>query len=207
MTVLGSILFGLATPSEAAAMGSLGGMVLAVVYRAMTWQRLKEAVFLTAKTTAMVCLLFVGSWTFSSVFSYLGGESVVKDFMLSMDLSTVQFLLSDAADHLHAWAGPWSGPRSSSSSCRSSCRCWSTFNVDPLFFGMLVAFNLQTSFLTPPMAMAAYYLKGVAPPHVTLVDIFSGIMPYLGIVIFSMVLLYNFPGLALWLPEYLFGPG
>lgn len=93
LTVLGSILFGLATPSEAAAMGALGGIVLAVVYRAFSWQRLKEAVFLTAKTTAMVCYLFVGSWTFSSVFSYLGGESVVKEFMLSMDLSTIQFLL------------------------------------------------------------------------------------------------------------------
>ena len=81
----------------------------------------------------------------------------------------------------------------------------SFFGIDPLFFGILVALNLQTSFLTPPMAMAAYYLKGVAPPHIQLINIFRGIMPYLAIVIFAMVLMYNFPGIALWLPEYLFG--
>ena len=206
MSVLGAILMGLATPAEAAAVGAAGGLVLAVIYRSLTWMRLKEAVFLTAKTSAMVCWLFVGSWTFASVFSYLGGHDIIKDWFLSLDIGTVGFLvLAQTIIFLLGWPLEWTEiiiifvP--------IFLPMLETFNVDPLFFGMLVALNLQTSFLTPPMAMAAYYLKGVAPAHVQLMDIFRGIMPYLAIVIFAMVLLYNFPGIALWLPEYLFGPG
>lgn len=206
MSVLGAILMGLATPAEAAAVGAAGGLLLALIYRSLTWIRLKEAVFLTAKTSAMVCWLFVGSWTFASVFSYLGGHDIIREWFLSLDIGTVGFLiLAQSIIFLLGWPLEWTEiiiifvP--------IFLPMLETFNVDPLFFGMLVALNLQTSFLTPPMAMAAYYLKGVAPPHVQLMDIFQGIMPYLGIVIFSMVLLYNFPGIALWLPEYLFGPG
>jgi TRAP-type mannitol/chloroaromatic compound transport system permease large subunit len=161
-------------------------------------------VFLTAKTSAMVCWLFVGSWTFASVFSYLGGHDLIREWVLSMELGTVGFLiLAQAIIFLLGWPLEWTEiiiifvP--------IFLPMLETFNVDPLFFGMLVALNLQTSFLTPPMAMAAYYLKGVAPPHIQLINIFRGIMPYLGIVIFAMVLMYNFPGIALWLPEYLFG--
>lgn len=206
MAVLGAILLGLATPAEAAAVGAAGGLVLAVIYRSLSWARLKEAVFLTSKTSAMVCWLFVGSWTFASVFSYLGGHDIIRDWFLSLDIGTVGFLvLAQTIIFLLGWPLEWTEiiiifvP--------IFLPMLEAFNVDPLFFGMLVALNLQTSFLTPPMAMAAYYLKGVAPPHVQLMDIFAGIMPYLAIVIFSMVLLYNFPGIALWLPEYLFGPG
>jgi len=206
MSVLGAILLGLATPAEAAAVGAAGGLILAMIYKSLTWVRLKEAVFLTAKTSAMVCWLFVGSWTFASVFSYLGGHDIIRDWFLALDIGTVGFLiLAQTIIFLLGWPLEWTEiiiifvpiflPMLES------------FNVDPLFFGMLVALNLQTSFLTPPMAMAAYYLKGVAPDDVELMDIFRGIMPYLGIVIFSMVLLYNFPGIALWLPEYLFGKG
>ena len=140
------------------------------------------------------------------MFSYLGGHDIIKDWFLNLDVGTVGFLiLAQGIIFLLGWPLEWTEiiiifvP--------IFLPLLDHFNVDPLFFGMLVALNLQTSFLTPPMAMAAYYLKGVAPPHVTLMDIFAGIMPYLGIVIFMMVLLYNFPGLALWLPEYLFGPG
>ena len=205
MSVLGAILMGLATPAEAAAVGAAGGLLLAVIYRSLTWERLKESVYLTAKTSAMVCWLFVGSWTFASVFSYLGGHDIIKEWFLSLDIGTVGFLvLAQSIIFLLGWPLEWTEiiiifvpiflPMLES------------FNVEPLFFGMLVALNLQTSFLTPPMAMAAYYLKGVAPSHVKLYDIFAGIMPYLAIVIFTMVLLYNFPGIALWLPEYLFGP-
>ncbi len=204
LAVLGAILFGLATPSEAAAVGSLGGLLLALMYRSLTWERLKESVYLTVRTSAMVCWLFVGSWTFSSVFSYLGGEHLVKDFVLSLDLSPVTFLiLTQIIIFLLGWPLEWSEiiiifvpiflpllPH---------------FEVDPLFFGILIALNLQTSFLTPPMAMAAYYLKGIAPPHVQLTQIFKGCMPYLGMVMISMVLLYIFPGIALWLPEYFYG--
>ena len=203
MTVLGSILFGLATPSEAAAMGSLGGMVLAVVYRAMTWQRLKEAVFLTAKTTAMVCYLFVGSWTFSSVFSYLGGESVVKDFMLSMDLSTVQFLLlTQLIIFILGWPLEWSEiiiifvP--------IFLPLLEHFNVDPMLFGILIAINLQTSFLTPPMAMSAYYLKGIAPKEVELWTIFKGCFPFLGMVFVTIALVYVQPKIVTWLPDLMY---
>ncbi len=203
LTVLGSILFGLATPSEAAAMGSLGGIVLAVAYRAFTWQRLKESVFLTAKTTAMVCYLFVGSWTFSSVFSYLGGESVIKEFMLSMDLNTIQFLLiTQAIIFILGWPLEWSEiiiifvP--------IFLPLLEHFQVDPLLFGILIAVNLQTSFLTPPMAMSAYYLKGVAPPHVQLWTIFKGCFPFLGMVFLTLGLIYTQPLLVNYLPDLLY---
>lgn len=204
--VLGAILLGLATPAEAAGVGAAGGLLLAALYRSLSWERLKEAVFLTAKTSAMVCWLFVGSWTFASVFSYLGGHDIIKDWFLALDIGTIGFLiLAQTTIFLLGWPLEWTEiiiifvP--------IFLPMLTTFGVDPLFFGMLVALNLQTSFLTPPMAMAAYYLKGVAPADVELMDIFKGIMPYLGIVIFSMVLLYNFPAIALWLPVYLFGPG
>lgn len=204
LSVLGAILMGLATPAEAAGVGAAGGLVLAAAYRSLTWERMKESVYLTAKISAMVCWLFVGSWTFASVFSYLGGHDIIREWVLSLELSTVGFLiLAQAIIFLLGWPLEWTEiiiifvP--------IFLPMLATFSVDPLFFGMLVALNLQTSFLTPPMAMAAYYLKGVAPNDVELMDIFRGIMPYLAIVILAMVLMYNFPGIALWLPDYLFG--
>ncbi len=203
MGVLGSILAGIATPAEAAGVGSLGGLVLAAIYKALTWQRLKEAVYLTARTSAMVCWLFVGSWTFASVFSYLGGHSLIEHWVLGMDIGPVGFLiLAQVIIFLLGWPLEWSEiiiifvP--------IFLPMLATFGVDPLFFGVLVALNLQTSFLTPPMAMAAYYLKGVSK-DVELIEIFRGIMPYLAIVLFAMVLVYQFPQIVLWLPKYLFG--
>jgi tripartite ATP-independent transporter DctM subunit len=204
LSVLGAILFGLATPSEAAAIGALGAMLLAIAYRAFSWGRLKEAVFLTARTSAMVCWLFVGSWTFSSIFSYLGGEGLIKDFVLSMDLNTVTFLLmSQVIIFFLGWPLEWSEiiiifvpiflpllPH---------------FNVDPLFFGILIALNLQTSFLSPPMAMSAYYLKGIAPKHVQLWTIFQGCFPFLSLVFVTMILVYVFPQLVYWLPNAFYG--
>ncbi|MDW3225436.1 MAG: TRAP transporter large permease subunit [Paracoccaceae bacterium] len=202
--VLGSILGGLATPAEAAAMGALGGMVLAVLYRSMSWTKLKESVFLTAKATAMVCWLFVGSWTFASVFSYLGGHDIIADWVGGMDLEPWEFLvLAQIIIFLLGWPLEWSEiliifvP--------IFLPLLEVFGVNPYFFAMLVALNLQTSFLTPPMAMSAYYLKGVLKKQIELMEIFRGIMPYLGIVIFTMVLMYQFPGIALWFPDYLFG--
>jgi tripartite ATP-independent transporter DctM subunit len=204
LSVLGSILFGLATPTEAASIGALGGMVLAVAYRAMTFQRLRESVYLTVRTTAMVCWLFVGSYTFSAVFSYLGGEQVISEFVTGLDITPLQFLLlAQLIIFLLGWPLEWSEiiiifvpiflpllPH---------------FGVDPLFFGILVALNLQTSFLTPPMAMSAYYLKGIAPPEVRLTQIFSGVMPFLFLVFVCMALVYNFPGLVFDLPNALYG--
>src|SRR5690606_2926713 len=205
LAVLGTILFGLATPTEAAAIGAAGSVVLAVAYRAFSWPRLKEAVFLTARTTAMVCWLFVGSWTFSSVFSYLGGEHLIKEFVLGLDLNTITFLLlAQLIIFILGWSLEWSEiiiifvpiflpllPH---------------FDVDPLFFGILIALNLQTSFLTPPMAMAAYYLKGVVPRgSIELVEIFKGCMPFLMLWFLSMLLVYVFPQLVYWLPDLFYG--
>jgi tripartite ATP-independent transporter DctM subunit len=203
LAVLGAILFGLATPSEAAAVGALGSILLAAGYRQLTFERIKEAVYLTARTTAMVCYLFIGSWTFSSVFSYLGGHHVVENFILSLDLGTVQFLiLTQIIIFLLGWPLEWTEiiiifvP--------IFLPLLEKFGVDPIFFGILVALNIQTSFNTPPMAMAAYYLKGISPPHVQLVDIFKGSLPFVSIVVLTMALLYTFPGIALWLPDYLY---
>ncbi len=204
LAVLGSILFGLATPSEAASIGALGGIFLAFAYRAMTWQRMRESVYLTVRTTAMVCWLFVGSYTFSSVFSYLGGEQVVAEFVTGLNLSPLMFLLvAQLIIFLLGWPLEWSEiiiifvpiflpllPQ---------------FGIDPLFFGILVALNLQTSFLTPPMAMSAYYLKGIAPPEVKLTQIFRGVMPFLGCVFICMILMYAFPQIVFYLPELLYG--
>lgn len=204
LAVLGSILGGLATPTEAAAVGALGSLILAAAYRALTWGRLQEAVYLTARTSAMVCFLFVGSWTFSSVFSYLGGEGIIKSFVLGMDLNPITFMiLAQIIIFLLGWPLEWTEiiiifvpiflpllPH---------------FNVDPMVFGILIALNLQTSFLTPPMAMSAYYLKGIAPASVELWTIFKGCFPFLGMVIITMVLVYIFPQLMFWLPNLIYG--
>ena len=204
MLVLGSILGGLATPAEAAAMGAFGGLLLAAVYRSLNWTMLKESVYLTAKATAMVCWLFVGSWTFASVFSYLGGHEIIEHFVLSFDLQPWQFLVMvQIIIFLLGWPLEWYEiliifvP--------IFLPMLDTFGVNPYFFAMLVALNLQTSFLTPPMAMSAYYLKGVLGKDIELTDIFKCIRPYLAIVIFIMFMMYQFPGIALWLPDYFFG--
>jgi len=206
LSVLGSILLGLATPAEAAAIGAFGGLFLAFCYRSLNWKTLKESIFLTAKTTAMVCWLFVGSWTFASVFSYLGGHTVVEHWILGMNLEPWQFLvMAQLIIFLLGWPLEWTEiliifvP--------IFLPMLDAFGVNPYFFAMLVALNLQTSFLTPPMAMAAYYLKGVVGDQIELIEIFKSIMPYLFIVIFTMVLMYNYPGIALFLPDYFFGIG
>jgi len=203
MCVLGAILMGLATPTEAAAVGALGGIVLAAVYKALSWERLRESVFLTARTSAMVCYLFIGSWTFASIFSYLGGHDLIEAWILGANLGQIEFLiLAQLIIFLLGWPLEWTEiiiifvP--------IFLPLLEPFGVDPLFFGMLIALNLQTSFLTPPMAMSAYYLKGVAPPHVELMSIFRGVIPFVGIVILAMVILYVFPGVALWLPNALY---
>jgi len=203
--VLGTILGGFATPAEAAGVGAFGSLVLAYFYKTLTWKSFKESVFLTAKTSAMIMWLFIGSWTFASVFSYLGGHEVFEHFFNGLQLETWQFLLiTQIIIFLLGWPLEWTEiliifvP--------IFLPLLVQFGVDPYMFAMLIALNLQTSFLTPPMAMSAYYLKGVQSKNVELMDIFKGIMPFLGIAILAMVIMYNFPGLALWLPLALFGP-
>jgi tripartite ATP-independent transporter DctM subunit len=205
VSVLGAILFGLATPSEAAGAGALMAIVLAAVYRSLNFRMLQESVYLTARATAMVCYLFIGSWTFSSVFALLGGQSVVEQFFLSMNLTPVQFLLlTQTIIFLLGWPLEWTEiiiifvP--------IFLPLLDDFGIDPIFFGILVALNTQTAFNTPPVAMAAFYLKGVAPPQVKLTDIFSGALPFVGLVFITMALVYIFPEIALWLPDYLYKP-
>jgi len=203
LAVLGTIVFGLATPTEAAAIGSMGGLLLAAAYRRLNFQVMKESVFLTAKTSAMVCWLFVGSSIFSAAFALLGGQELINTWVLSLDMTSVQFMiLAQVVIFLLGWPLEWTEiivifmpifipllPH---------------FGIDPLFFGLLVALNLQTAFLSPPVAMAAFYLKGVSPPQVTLNQIFAGMMPFMAIQVFAIVLLYMFPAIGLWLPEVLY---
>ncbi len=226
LAVLGSIVFGLATPTEAAAVGALGGCLLAAAYRFLTHLRepaargknvgatvwttvkelggiIRESSYLTAKTSAMVCWLFVGSSIFSASFALLGGQGVVERWVLSLDMTPVQFMiLAQVIIFLLGWPLEWTEiivifmpifipllPH---------------FGIDPLFFGLLVALNLQTAFLSPPVAMAAFYLKGVSPPHVTLNQIFIGMLPFMGIQLVALVLLYVFPGIGMWLPSVLY---
>jgi tripartite ATP-independent transporter DctM subunit len=200
MSVLGAILLGLATPTEAAAVGSFGSLVLAAAYRELDFTRLKEAVYLTARTSAMVTYLFVGSWTFASVFAYLGGQNLVEELIKSLNMNRVEFLLlTQSIIFLLGWPLEWTEiiiifvP--------IFLPLLKYFHVDPIVFGILVALNIQTSFNTPPMAMAAYYLKGVAPPQVRLTQIFGGSLPFVFMVFITMALLYIFPELALWLPH------
>jgi len=227
VAVLGSIVFGLATPTEAAAVGAFGGLILAAAYRYVERRRaaraasgidasalvatlrelggiVKESTFLTAKTSAMVCWLFVGSAIFSAAFALLGGQEIVERWVLSLDLTPVQFMvLSQVVIFLLGWPLEWTEiivifmP--------IFIPLLAHFNIDPLFFGLLVALNLQTAFLSPPVAMAAFYLKGVSPPHVTLNQIFAGMLPFMGIQVVAIFLLYMFPGIGLWLPSMLYG--
>ena len=203
LSVLGAIVFGLATPTEAASVGAFGSLVLAAGYRALDFQRLREAVYLTARTTAMVTYLFVGSWTFASVFAYLGGQDLVEQLIRSMNLSRVEFLLlAQFIIFLLGWPLEWTEiiiifvP--------IFLPLLKVFGVDPLVFGILVALNIQTSFNTPPMAMSAYYLKGVAPPEVRLTQIFAGALPFVFMVFITMAMLYIYPGMATWLPKVLY---
>ena len=204
LSVLGAILFGLATPSEAAALGALGGLLLAVAYRALTWERLQESVYLTVRTTAMVCWLFIGSGIFASVFAYLGGQEVIGNFVIGLDLTPLQFLLlAQLIIFLLGWPLEWTEiiiifvP--------IFLPLLAHFQIDPLLFGILIALNLQTAFLSPPMAMSAYYLKGISPPEVRLSQIFNGCMPYMLIVVFAMIIVYVFPATIYWLPNLVYG--
>jgi TRAP-type mannitol/chloroaromatic compound transport system permease large subunit len=223
LAVLGSIMFGLATPAEAAAVGAFGGFVLAVVYRYLEHFRtsgrrvgsavwtttkdvgviLKDSSFLTAKTSAMVCWLFVGSSIFSAAFALLGGQEIIERWVLSLGLSPIQFMiLAQFIIFILGWPLEWTEiivifmP--------IFIPLLAKFNIDPLFFGLLVALNLQTAFLSPPVAMSAFYLKGVSPPHVTLNQIFAGMIPFMGLQIVAIFILYLWPQIGLWLPSVLY---
>jgi TRAP-type mannitol/chloroaromatic compound transport system permease large subunit len=202
--VLAVILFGITTATESAAVGAAGAFLLALQARTLDWKRTKEAVFLTAKTTAMVCWLFVGSALFSAVFAILGGQALLEHWVLSLDMSPVGFMiLSQAIIFILGWPLEWTEiiiifvP--------IFLPILKHFDIDPILWGTLVFVNLQAAFLSPPVAMSAFYLKGVSPPHVTINQIFAGMMPYMLIVIVCMMIMYIWPGITLWLPDYLYG--
>ena len=204
IVVLGVILFGITTATESAAVGAAGAFLMAWHAGTLDFQKIKEAVFLTCKTTSMVCWLFVGSALFSAVFALLGGQRVVEEWVMSMNLSPLQFLLlSQAIIFILGWPLEWTEiivifvP--------IFLPLLQHFQIDPILWGVLVFVNLQAAFLSPPVAMSAFYLKGVSPPHVTINQIFAGMMPYMLIVIVCMALMYIWPGLTLWLPKYLYG--
>jgi tripartite ATP-independent transporter DctM subunit len=202
--VLATILLGIATPTESAAMGVVGSVALAIAYRAFTFQGLSESVYLTARTSAMIGWLFVGSALFSAVFGYLGGQSVVEEFVKGLGLNSFTFmLLAQAIIFVLGWPLEWTEiivifvP--------IFLPMLDDFGVEPIFFGVMIALNLQTSFLSPPVAMAPFYLKGVAPASVKLEEIFRGVMPYIFIVVATMAFMYIWPEMATWLPDYLYG--
>ncbi|MBT9288910.1 TRAP transporter large permease [Prosthecodimorpha staleyi] len=204
VVVLVVILFGITTATESAAVGAAGAFLLALQAGTLDWKRTKEAVFLTAKTTSMVCWLFVGSALFSGVFAILGGQALLEKWVLALDLTPLQFMiLSQAIIFILGWPLEWTEiivifvP--------IFLPMLKHFNIDPVLWGTLVFVNLQAAFLSPPVAMSAFYLKGVAPPHVTINQIFAGMMPYMLIVILCMVIMYLWPGMTLWLPEFLYG--
>jgi TRAP-type mannitol/chloroaromatic compound transport system permease large subunit len=204
VVVLAVILFGVTTATESAAVGAAGAFLLAFQARSLNWARTKEAVFLTAKTTSMVCWLFVGSAIFSGVFAILGGQALLERWVLSLDLTPIQFMiLSQAIIFILGWPLEWTEiivifvP--------IFLPMLKHFGIDPILWGALVFVNLQAAFLSPPVAMSAFYLKGVAPAHVTINQIFAGMMPYMFIVIICMVIMYVWPGMTLWLPTYLYG--
>ena len=204
LLVLAVILLGITTATESAAVGALGAFILAFQAGTLNFERTKQAVFLTAKTTSMVCWLFVGSALFSAVFTILGGQSIIEKWVLMLDLTPIQFmLLSQAIIFFLGWPLEWTEiivifvP--------IFLPLLAHFNIDPLLWGTLVFVNLQAAFLSPPVAMSAFYLKGVSPPGVTLNQIFAGMMPYMFIVIACMVFMYILPGMTLWLPKFLYG--
>jgi tripartite ATP-independent transporter DctM subunit len=204
LSVLGAIFFGIATPTEAAAVGALGSLLLAAAYRSLSFGKLRESVILTARTSAMVCWLFVGSFIFSSIFAFLGGHQPIENFVTALNLSPFWFLiLTQVIIFVLGWPLEWTEivvifvP--------IFLPLLDNFGIDPIFFGILIALNIQTSFLSPPVAMAPFYLKGIAPPHVSINDIFAGVMPFLFLVVVAMAMFYTFPDLGLWLPRYLYG--
>lgn len=203
-SVLGSIAFGLASPTEASSMGAIGALLLSAIYRRLNWDVLKTAVFQAARTSTMVLTLLMGSSIFSAVFARLGGSRVIETFILGLGLSSAQFVwLMMFVIFLLGWPLEWT-----EIIIIFMPLFWPiarTFDIDPIWLGILVAVNLQTAFLSPPVAMAAYYIKGVAPPSILLADIWRGMLPFMGLQMLMLLLVYFFPQLALWLPNLVFG--
>jgi len=204
VVVLVIIIIGWTTPTEAAALGAFLSLMIAAGYRKLSWRMVAESVRLTGRTTAMVCWLFIGSSLFAAIFARLGAQRTLEEWFVGSGMSSAMFLwLAMFIIFLLGWPLEWTEiivifvP--------IFLPLLKTFDIDPLLFGVMVAVNLQTAFLSPPVAMSAFYLKGIAPPHVTLNQIYNGMYPFLIIQIFCLFLTWYWPELTLWLPRYLYG--
>lgn len=202
--VLGSIISGAATPTEAAGVGALGATLLALFKRSLNLQRLREVMISTTQVTAMVFMILIGAAVFSLVFRGFGGEELVTEFLHQMPggvigatllVMLVIFVLGFILDFIEITfvVVPIVGP------------ALLALGVDPVWLGIMIAINLQTSFLTPPFGFALFYLRGVAPASVLTSDIYRGVVPFIALQLALMVLLAFWPELATWLPEKLLG--
>jgi tripartite ATP-independent transporter DctM subunit len=204
ITVLGSILLGFATPSEAAGVGAFGATSLAVVKRQLSISKVREVAQSTLQVTSMVFLILIGAAIFSLVFRGFGGEELVEQFFSNLPggmsgaimlVMLVIFLLGFILDFIEITfvVVPIVGP------------ILLTMGVDPVWLGVMIAINLQTSFLTPPFGFALFYLRGVAPATVKTSEMYRGVIPFIGIQLLLMLILSIWPPLATWLPEMMRG--
>jgi len=201
--VLGAIFFGFATPSEGAALGALGGLILAAFHKRLSLGMVRESVFLTVRTAAMVGWLLVGSSIFAAVFARLGGAAIISDTVLRLQLSPEQFFwVAQGLIFLLGWPLEWTEitiifmPLFLPLLQTYHTNYPDNLTTDAFYFGIMAALNQQTSFLSPPVAMSAYYLRGVASKMITLNEIFTGMYPFLAIQIVSMAVLWFLPWLA-----------
>ncbi len=205
LAVLGSMLGGLATPTDAAAMGALGSLVLAVVYRRLTWKKLKEAVFATIVTSSMILLLVAAANFYGAVFARLGTASMIANTLLQLPLPpTIILLLILAVIFLLGWPLEWVPivliviP--------IFMPLIEQLQIDLVWFCTLVAICLQTAWLSPPVALSAYYIKGVVPEW-SLADIYKGMLQFMVLQVIGLLLVLFFPQISLWLPTLLFRSG
>jgi tripartite ATP-independent transporter DctM subunit len=203
VVVLGSILKGVATPTEAASVGAIGAMILAASQRRLSFATLKAVMTGTTRVTSMVFLIFIGASLFSLVFRGFGGDEVVTDLLTDlpggvigamMVVMLVMFLLGFILDFIEITfvVVPIIGP------------ILLAMGLDPVWLGVMIAINLQTSFLTPPFGFALFYLRGVAPPEITTSAIYRGVAPFIAIQLLMLGLLAYWPKLATWLPDAIY---
>ncbi len=204
LTVMGTILAGIATPTEAAALGCVGALILALVTRKLNWQVITEACIATARTTAMIMALFIGGKFFSVVFLSMGGGDVVADVLLGMDVNPyIVFAIMMAVVFFMGMFIDWAAILLVVVPIFTPIAMDLEFN--PLWFAMMICINLQTSFLTPPFGYSLFYFKGVAPPEYSMGDVYKGILPFVAIQLFGLAVFMYFPQIITYLPDLFFG--
>jgi tripartite ATP-independent transporter DctM subunit len=204
VAVLGSLFAGMATPTEAAAVGAIGAGAIAALYRRLTWKVIKESCYSTIQVTAMVFWIILGASMFTSVFIGLGGGAAIKELMLGLGLNRYAILIIMLMILLVL-------------GCFIDCYgvlliCIPIFcpivqdlGFDSIWFGLLFTITIQTSYLSPPFAYAIFFLKGVAPSDVKTQDLWVAVLPWIGLQIIALALCIAFPGIITWLPEHMLG--